>query len=51
MHVVFMGRLWASGRLHPGGVHAAHGWKKRMEEDIAHLIPEGTPIRARADNA
>lgn len=51
MHAVFIGRLWASGRLHPGGVHVAHGWKKQMEEDIAHLIPEGTPVWARADNA
>ena len=51
MHAVFTGRLWASGRLHPGGVRAAHGWKRQMEEDIAHLIPEGTPVWARADNA
>ena len=50
MHAVFMGRLWASGRLHPGGVHAAHGWKKQMDADIAHLIPAGTPVWARADN-
>ena len=44
-------RLWASGRLHPGGVHAAHGWREQMESDVVPLLPEGTPVGVRADNA
>ena len=26
LHSVFLGRLWASGELHPGGVDVAKGW-------------------------
>ena len=48
---VFVGGLWASGRLHPGGVHPAHGWREQMESDVAPLLPEGTPVWVRADNA
>ena len=51
LHAVFVGGLWASGRLHPGGVHAAHGWKGQLESDVEHLLPEGTPVWVRADNA
>ena len=51
LHGVFVGGLWASGRLHPGGVHAAHGWREQMETDVAPLLPEGTPVWVRADNA
>ena len=49
LYAVFVGGLWASGRLHPGGVHAAHGWKGQL--DIEHLLPEGVPVWVRADNA
>lgn len=31
LHGAFVGGLWSSGQLHPGGVHAAHGWRERME--------------------
>ena len=51
LHGVFVGGLWASGRLHPGGVHPAHGWREQMETDVAPLLPEGTPVWVRADNA
>ena len=51
LHGVFVGGLWASGRLHPGGVDAAHGWREQMESDVAPLLPEGTPVWVRADNA
>ena len=51
LHGAFVGGLWASGRLHPGGVHAAHGWREQMELDVAPLLPEGTPVWVRADNA
>ena len=47
----FVGGLWASGRPHPGGVHAAHGWREQMETDVAPPPPEGTPVWVRADNA
>ena len=51
LHGAFGGGLWASGRLHPGGVHPAHGWRGQMELDVAPLLPEGTPVWVRADNA
>ena len=51
LHGAFVGGLWASGRLHPGGVHTARGWREQMESDVAPLLPEGTPVWARADNA
>ena len=51
LHGAFVGGLWASGRLHPGGVHAAHGWREQMESDVVPLLPEGTPVWVRADNA
>lgn len=51
LHGAFVGGLWASGRLHPGGVHAAHGWREQMESDVAPLLPEGTPVWIRTDNA
>ena len=51
LHSAFVGVLWASGRLHPGGVHAAHSWREQMEADVAPLLPEGTPVWVRADNA
>ena len=44
LHGAFVGGLWASGRLHPGGVHAAHGWREQMESDVVPLLPEGTPV-------
>ena len=47
----FVGGLWASGRLHPGGIHPAHGWREQMESDVAPPLPEGTPVWVRADNA
>ncbi len=51
LHGVFVGGLWASGRLHPGGVHPAHGWRGQLEADVAPLLPEGAPVWVRADNA
>lgn len=51
LHGAFVGGLWASGRLHPGGVHPAHGWRGQMEADVAPLLPEEAPVWVRADNA
>ena len=51
LHGVFLGGLWASGRLHPGGVDVAQGWREQLDADVAPLLPKGTPVWARADNA
>lgn len=51
LHNVFVGGLWASGQLHPGGVDVAKGWQTQLAEDVAPLLPGGTPVWLRADNA
>lgn len=51
LHTVFLGGLWASGRLHPGGVDVAKGWQEQLEQDVQTLLPQGTPVWLRADNA
>ncbi len=43
LHGVFIGSLWASGRLHPGGVDVARGWREQPDRDVA--------VWLRADNA
>ena len=50
LHGAFVGGLWASGRLRPGGVHPAHGWREQMESDLVPLLPERTPVWVRTDN-
>ncbi len=40
---VFIGSLWARGRLHPGGVDVARGWREQPDRDVA--------VWRRADNA
>jgi hypothetical protein len=47
---VFIGSLWASQRLNPGGVDVAAGWKEQLERDIAPLLKD-VPVWLRADNA
>ena len=51
LHGVFVGSLWASGRLRPGGGDVAGGWRGQLERDVAPLLPPGTPVWLRADNA
>ena len=51
LHNVFLGGLWASGLLHPGGVDVAKGWQTQLADDVTPLLPEGTPVWLRADNA
>jgi hypothetical protein len=51
LHNVFVGNLWASQRLLPGGVDVAEGWQEQLVWDVAPLLPEGTPVWARMDNA
>lgn len=51
LHSAFVGNLWASQRLLPGGVDVAEGWQEQVMWDVAPLLPEGTPVWARMDNA
>lgn len=51
LHGVFVGGLWASARLHPGGVDVTRGWHEQLEQDVAPLLPHGTPVWLHADNA
>jgi len=51
LHSVFVGGLWASGRLHPGGVDVAKGWREQLDHDVAPVLPTDTPVWVRADNA
>lgn len=51
LHNVYVGNLWASQRLLPGGVDVAEGWQQQLVWDVAPLLPEGTPVWARMDNA
>jgi len=51
LHSVFVGNLWASQRLLPGGVDVAEGWQEQLIWDVTPLIAEGTPVWARMDNA
>ncbi|MDE0705080.1 MAG: hypothetical protein OXH59_15315 [Rhodospirillaceae bacterium] len=44
LHGVFIGALWASGRLHPGGVNVAGGWREQLDRDVAPCLPEGRPV-------
>ena len=36
LHGVFVGPLWVSGRLHPGGVGVTRGWRDDL--DVAELV-------------
>jgi hypothetical protein len=49
LHSVFVGRLWVSQRLLPGGVDVAEGWQEQLQEVEDKL--GGQPFWLRADNA
>lgn len=51
LHGVFLGGLWVSGHLHPGGVDVAAGWHEQLTRDVAPLLAANTPVWTRADNA
>lgn len=51
LHGVFVGGLWASGRLHPGGVDVAAGWREQLAHDVAPLLGDRHPVWLHADNA
>ena len=50
LHSAFVGPLWVSARLRPGGSGVAGGWREQLEQDVAPLLPPGTPVWLRADN-
>lgn len=50
LHNVFVGKLWANQRLHPGDVEVAHGWRGQLEE-IAPFVLGESDLWLRADNA
>ncbi len=50
LHAVFVGGLWVSGRLRPGG-DVACGWKGQLKRDVAPLLPKGVPAWVRCDAA
>lgn len=51
LHSVFIGGLWTSARLHPGGVDVAGGWRGQLDHDVAPLLGAATPVWLHADNA
>ena len=50
LHGIFVGGLWVSGRLRPGG-DVACGWKGQMKRDLAPLLAPGTPVWVHCDSA
>ena len=50
LHAVFVGGLWASGRLRPGG-DVACGFKGQLKRDVEPLLPKGTPVWVHCDAA
>ena len=51
LHGVFVGPLWVSGRLHPGGVGVTRGWREQLADDVAPLLDGSAPVWVCADNA
>jgi hypothetical protein len=49
-HSVYLGRLWMSQELRPGGVGVTFGWRKQLEE-VRPLLDEVEHVWLRADNA
>ena len=41
LHNVFLGGLWASGLLHPGGVDVAKGWQTQLADDVTPVATGG----------
>ena len=46
----FLGGLWSAGQLQPGGGRVTLNWRKLLGWTGA-MVPEGTPVWLRADNA
>jgi hypothetical protein len=49
-HSVYLGRLWVSQELRPGGVGVTCGWRKQLEE-AEPLLDEIEHVWVRVDNA
>jgi len=49
-HSVYVGRLWVSQELRPGGVGVTFGWRKQLEE-VRPLLECFEKVWARLDNA
>ena len=50
LHATFLGGLWSAGQLQPGGGRVTLNWR-RLLEWTAGMLPAGTPVWLRADNA
>ena len=50
LHGTFLGGLWSAGQLQPGGGRVTLNWHKLLHW-TAGMIPQGTPVWLRADNA
>ena len=51
LHSVFVGVLWVSARLQPGGSDVGGGWREQLEQDVEPLLRNGEQVWLRADNA
>ena len=51
LHSVFVGVVWVSARLQPGGSDVAGGWQEQLEQDLRPLLRRGESVWLRADNA
>lgn len=51
LHAVFVGVLWVSARLQPGGSDVAGGWREPWEQAVRPLLRRGAAVWLRADNA
>jgi hypothetical protein len=50
LHATFLGGLWSAGQLCPGGGRVTLNWRTLLEW-TAGMVPAGTPVWLRADNA
>ena len=50
LHATFLGGLWSAGQLQPGGGRVTLNWR-RLLDWTAGMLPAGTPVWLRADNA
>ena len=51
LHNIFIGDLWVSQKLHPGGVGVTYDWKAQMKEDVTALLQDKENVWVRVDNA
>ena len=51
LHVAYIGDMVVGLRLNGGGASPAQDWKDILEKDVAPLLPPGTRVLLRLDNA